>query len=73
MEIRELESFEGFAATADDPFLAGDVVYFDGLGGQRVYVIPSREMVIVRTGVLSQEWQDSVLPNILVAGLQPPE
>ena len=73
VETRELESFEGFAATADDPFVAGDVVYFDGLGGQRVYVIPSRDMVIVRTGVLSQEWQDSILPNVLVAGLEPSE
>ncbi len=69
VEQRTLEAFKGFAAIAETPFDAGDIIYFDGLGGQRVYVIPSADLVIVRTGVLAWEWNDSRLPNLLLAGI----
>ncbi len=68
-EERTLDAFKGFAAISEKPFVAKDVFYFDGLGGQRVYVIPSRKLIIVRTGVLAREWQDTQLPNILLAGV----
>lgn len=58
------------------PFAAEDIVYFDGAGGQRVYVIPSSELVIVRTGLPARDpatgaflWDDALLPNILVAAM----
>ena len=70
VEQRTLEAFEGFAAVAETPFDAGDIIYFDGLGGQRVYVIPSAQLVIVRTGVLAWEWNDTRLPNLLLAGIK---
>ena len=70
VEQRTLEAFEGFAAVAETPFDAGDIIYFDGLGGQRVYVIPSAELVIVRTGVLAWEWNDTRLPNLVLAGIK---
>ena len=70
VEQRTLEAFEGFTAVAQTPFDAGDIIYFDGLGGQRVYVIPSAELVIVRTGVLAWEWNDTRLPNLVLAGLE---
>jgi CubicO group peptidase (beta-lactamase class C family) len=53
-----------------EPFVAPDVIFFDGMGGQRVYIIPSADMVIVRTGAITMDWDDSVLPNLLVAGIQ---
>ena len=53
-----------------EPFAADDVTYFDGFGGQRVYVIPSAGMVIVRTGALAFNWDDARLPNTLLAGLR---
>jgi CubicO group peptidase (beta-lactamase class C family) len=53
-----------------EPFVAPDVIYFDGMGGQRVYIIPSAEMVIVRTGAIAIDWDDSVLPNLLVRGIR---
>jgi CubicO group peptidase (beta-lactamase class C family) len=53
-----------------EPFLAEDVVFFDGGGGQRVYVIPSADVVIVRTGLPAPKWDDGVLPNIVLADLQ---
>ena len=58
------------------PFAADDVVYFDGAGGQRVYIVPSHELVIVRTGLPARDpatgaflWDDALLPNILIAGV----
>jgi hypothetical protein len=68
-EERTLKAFKGFKAVSEDPFIAGDVFYFDGLGGQRLYVVPSRKLVIVRTGVLAMKWEDTRLPNILVTGI----
>lgn len=58
------------------PFAAPDVIYFDGAGGQRVYVVPSRELVIVRTGKGGIDfknglflWDDAVIPNALIEGV----
>ena len=53
-----------------EAFAAPDIIYFDGMGGQRVYIIPSLQMVIVRTGAIAMDWDDSMLPNILVSALQ---
>jgi CubicO group peptidase (beta-lactamase class C family) len=55
---------------AAQPFARDDVVYLDGSAGQRVYVIPSEDMVIVRIGTPSIDWDDSRLPNLLLEGLQ---
>ena len=48
------------------PFAAEDVVYFDGAGAQRVYIIPSRKMVILRMGKADMAWDDSRLPNLVL-------
>jgi CubicO group peptidase (beta-lactamase class C family) len=56
--------------THSAPYLADDVVFFDGGGGHRVYVVPSRRLVIVRTGAtIRPDWDDAVLPNAILAGL----
>lgn len=61
----------------DEPYLADDVIFFDGAGGQRVYIIPSYDMVIVRTGTGGLDfatgsflWEDSRIPNALMRGAQ---
>ena len=59
-----------FGVKQAKPFLADDVIFFDGGGGQRVFVIPSADLVIVRTGMPSREWDDGVLPNIVLEDLQ---
>ena len=53
-----------------EPFDDSDIVYLDGFGGQRVYVIPSKELVIVRTGAGQMGWDDSVLPNTISRGIR---
>jgi CubicO group peptidase (beta-lactamase class C family) len=51
------------------PYAADDIVYFDGFGGQRVYIVPSRELTIVRIGEVDMTFDDSVIPNLLVNAL----
>ena len=53
----------------DEQFLAEDLLYLDGKHRQRVYVIPSRELVIVRVGERAEDWDDSFLPNLFVRAL----
>jgi CubicO group peptidase (beta-lactamase class C family) len=52
-----------------EPYLAADLVYFDGFGGERVYIAPSLDLVIVRIGEPSFSFDDSVIPNAVIAGL----
>ena len=63
-----------------EAFAAEGIIYFDGAGGQRVYVIPSLEMVIVRTGKGGIDfktgaflWDDAIIPNALIRGSIPKE
>lgn len=71
----ELTSTVG-AFARREPFLAPDVYYFSGYGAQRVYVVPSRELVIVRLGPafgrnpLNVGWDNTFLVNILISGMQ---
>lgn len=53
-----------------EPFLADDVVYFDGFGGQRVYIVPSARLVIARAGTPGPDWDEGVLVNLALKGLQ---
>jgi len=57
------------AAFHSEPFAAPDVIYFDGFGGQRVYIVPSKQLVIVSTGPLRQDWDDALLPNLIIRGM----
>jgi CubicO group peptidase (beta-lactamase class C family) len=49
------------------PFVAGDTVFFDGGGGQRVYISRAQDLVIVRIGATLWDWDDSTLPNLVSA------
>jgi CubicO group peptidase (beta-lactamase class C family) len=62
-----------------ESFVAEDIVYIDGFGGQRVYVVPSQDLIIVRTGRaiadmqnLAGNWDDALLPNTILRGIKPP-
>ena len=53
-----------------EPYLASDVVFFDGFGGQRVYIVASEDLVIVRTGQVSFSFDDSILVNLVLKNAQ---
>ncbi len=52
-----------------DPYAADDIVFFDGFGGQRLYVSPSLHLVIARIGRTRIDFDDSVIPNAVIRGL----
>lgn len=57
------------------PYLDRDLYLFDGNANQVVYVSPATRMVILRTGEApprQPEWDNSVLPNLLIAGASGP-
>ena len=56
-------------ALQSEPFVARDVVFLGGAGGQRVYIIPSRQLIIVRTGARRSDWDDAKLPNAILRGV----
>ncbi|WP_417608543.1 serine hydrolase domain-containing protein [Parasphingorhabdus sp.] len=54
------------------PYLADDVFLFDGNGNQVAYMIPSKKLVILRTGSAPSkpaEWDNSFIPNTLLSGM----
>ena len=55
---------------AGEPFIADDMVYFDGAGARRVYASKSRKLVIVRLGDTDIGWDDSWLPNAVVHAIE---
>jgi CubicO group peptidase (beta-lactamase class C family) len=52
-----------------EPYHATDMLLFDGAGGQRVYASKTLDLVIVRVGKSNWAWEDSVLPNTIIKGL----
>ncbi len=60
-----------------DPFIADDAYYASGFGAQRVYVVPSAQLVIVRMGPsggrkpVKETWDNSFLVNTAIGGLIP--
>jgi CubicO group peptidase (beta-lactamase class C family) len=53
----------------EPPFLAPGIFYLDGRFKQRVYVIPSHEIVMVRVGENARGWVESALPNAVLKGV----
>ncbi len=60
----------GTAVPASEPFLADDLIYFDGFGGQRLYISRNLDLVVFRSGENRPEWDDSVLVNLVIEGLE---
>lgn len=51
------------------PFFLSDTVFFDGFGGQRLYVSQAAQLVIVRIGDVRFDWDDTALPNLVAQEL----
>lgn len=55
-----------------EPYLAADTFLFDGYGNQVVYIIPSYELVILRSGgspPKQPQWDNTFLPNTIMRGI----
>jgi CubicO group peptidase (beta-lactamase class C family) len=65
--LRRYNSAVPVGVPAREPFGAADMVFFDGAGAQRVYVSAKEKLVIVREGTGTLQWDDSALPNLVVA------
>ena len=57
----------------EEAFISEDLIYLCGEGYQRVYIVPSLRLVIVRTGGIrggwAPDWEESRLPNIIARGV----
>ena len=66
--------FSLISLSASGSFLADDLFMFDGAEGRMVYIVPSEELVIVRTGFRplapQPEWDNAVLPNTIIRGIK---
>jgi CubicO group peptidase (beta-lactamase class C family) len=51
-------------------FLADDVMFVEGRGGQRLYVVPSAGLVAYRAGRIDFSWDDAKIMNILLGGIR---
>jgi CubicO group peptidase (beta-lactamase class C family) len=57
-----------------EPYLADDLFLFDGNANQVVYIVPSQQLVILRTGnnppkTKDREWDNAFLPNTVIKGI----
>ncbi len=59
-----------FKVSHSEPYFAEDVYFFDGFGGQRVYIVPSQRLVVARTGEVDFAYDDAAIVNRLLRGLQ---
>lgn len=66
-KVRKYNPATRFGVTHREPYLVPDVYFLDGFGGQRVYVIPSRSLTIVRTGEVSMAYDDAIIVNLILA------
>ena len=56
------------AAYHSEPYVDDDLILFDGNSNQVIYIIPSRNMVILRLGETppkDQTWDNAYLPNLI--------
>ena len=69
----EVGEATGFGVLHSEPYVAQDLFLFDGNGHQVVYIAPSEELVVVRTGgftfATGNTWDNAFIPNTLIRGV----
>lgn len=66
--VREYTPGSGFGVQHDEAYLADDVIWMEGGGGRTLWAIPSEQLVVLRLGRQSKDWDASYLPNTLLRG-----
>ena len=65
---------KAYGVLHSEPYLADDLFLFDGNGHQVVYIVPSENLVIVRTGGRPRgegiEWDNAYLPNTIIRAIR---
>ncbi len=57
-------------AVAPEGYLTDDMIVFLGFGGQRVWISPRHELVIVRGAARwPVSWVETRIPNLIIKGL----
>jgi len=69
MPMRTYSIGSPVGVTASEPFAVDDLIYFDGFGGQRVYISRKQDLVIMRSGEVDFQWDDAALPNAVIKAL----
>jgi len=57
-------------ARVSEPFLSDDLIYIEGRGGQRLYVVPSEKLVVYRAGKIDFSWDDARFINVLLRNIK---
>jgi CubicO group peptidase (beta-lactamase class C family) len=68
---REYTTDSGRGVPHGEPYDTDDVIWMEGGGGRTIWAIPSQQLVIVRLGRASPDWDASVLPNTILRGVRP--
>ena len=68
--VREYTPGSGRGVTHSEAYLADDVIWMEGGGGRTLWAIPSEQLVILRLGRQSKDWDASYLPNTLLRSLR---
>ncbi len=64
---------EDYGTPHSEPYLSDDVFFFDGNSNQVAYMVPSEDLVILRTGSWPPEepgWDNAYLTNLVLRDLQ---
>ena len=59
-----------------EPYLADDLVLFDGNSNQVAYIVPSENLVILRTGSWAPsepKWDNAFIPNTILRSINTPD
>ncbi len=60
------------AREEEQPFETSGIFYLDGHSKQRVYIVPDKDLVIVRVGENARGWDEAALPNAVLRALKVP-
>ena len=63
------DATRGFFTRVDGNFVARDTAWLEGTKGQRLWVVPSLRLTILRLGSQpSSDWDEAMIPNTVVRG-----
>jgi CubicO group peptidase (beta-lactamase class C family) len=68
--VREYTPGAGWGVRHSEPYAADDVLWMEGGGGRTLWAIPSQQLVILRLGRQSPNWDAAYLPNLLLRAVR---